>query len=99
MTAPGYIQLAADGSGKRVANFAVALPAGTLVTDGDGNQTVLSAATTVFVQRVALTDSSGNAIDDLVGNDRQDEILDELRKIRIGIGKICGDPLLNEDDE
>jgi hypothetical protein len=52
-----YVQVAADATGgKRIANFAVTLPAGTLVTDADGVQTALSVETTVFVQRTAVSD-------------------------------------------
>jgi hypothetical protein len=95
----GYVQVAVDSTGKRIGNFAVVLPVGTLVSDADGTQTALSAATTVFVQRVALTDSSGNAIDQFIGNDRQDEILHVLRRILAGLNKINGDELQNEDDQ
>jgi hypothetical protein len=95
----GYAQVAPDSTGKRIANFAIVLPVGTLVSDADGTQTALSAATTVFVQRVALTDSSGNAIDQFIGNDRQDEVLRVLRKILAVVGKIGGDELQNEDDQ
>jgi hypothetical protein len=95
----GYAQVAPDSTGKRIANFAIVLPVGTLVSDADGTQTALSAATTVFVQRVALTDSSGNAIDDFIGNDRQGEIIAVLRRILAGVSKICGDEFLNNEDQ
>lgn len=63
MANEAYMQVAPDSSGKRVANFAVALPVGTAVTDGDGVVTYLAAETTVFLQRVVLTDSDGEPVD------------------------------------
>lgn len=82
MSNQSYVQVAPDGSGRRIANFAVALPAGTAVTDSDGVVSYLSAETTVFLQRVAIADSEGNIIEDFVGDDRQGEIISELRELR-----------------
>lgn len=61
--ADGYVQVADDGQGKRVGNYAVKLPAGTVVADKDGVLTTLTADTTLFLQRVVLTDSRGEEVD------------------------------------
>jgi hypothetical protein len=94
--AAGHIQLQPDSTGKRVGNVPVRLPVGTIVVDGDGVETALTTATTVFLQRVVLTDSTGVDLD-WTENDRQQEIIDELQRIRRGIGKMCGDSFLEED--
>jgi GTPase involved in cell partitioning and DNA repair len=56
VTAPGFVQVATDGSGKRVDNVAVTLPSGTVVTNADGTTTTLTADTVVYRQGVHLVD-------------------------------------------
>lgn len=94
----GFIQGPADSSGKRVASAAVVLPAGTRVHNADGTGTVLSVDTLVFLQKVTLVRDDGTPFNSLVDEDSQQAILTELRRIRAGISKICGDPLLDNDD-
>lgn len=60
--ASGYIQVATDGAGKKVANVAVVLPAGTAVVDAAGDYSVLTADEAVFVQMVTLVDADGNPV-------------------------------------
>lgn len=89
--ADAYVQVATDGAGKRIANFPVTLPVGTIVVDADGTQTALSAATTVYLQRVVLTDTRGVAVDRFFDEDWQSKMLDEQRCIRRLLQKLNGD--------
>lgn len=55
----GTIQGPGDiGTGKRIGNAVVTLPAGTVLTNADGTTTTLAADTPVFLQRVVLADST-----------------------------------------
>jgi GTPase involved in cell partitioning and DNA repair len=56
--ADGFVQVAADGSGKSVDNAAITVPAGTVVTGSDGTKTTLSADATYYRQRVVIGDPS-----------------------------------------
>jgi hypothetical protein len=99
---PGFVQGPPDiGGGKRIANLTVTLPAGTPITAADGTISVLSAPAEVFIQKVALSDSQGNLISEF-GSSTQDEILIELKRIRIGIGLLIEESLseldLGDDD-
>lgn len=58
MADEGFVQVAVDSTGKRIANFAVTLPAGTVVTNADGSTTTLAVDTPVFLQRVVIGDPS-----------------------------------------
>jgi hypothetical protein len=98
MADEGYVQVATDGSGKRMANLTVALPVGTIVTDGSGNQTVLSSATTVFLEKVIIADTTGKAITDFTGNDRQKELIREIRELRRIMCEYTGQVFRNSDD-
>lgn len=94
----GFVQGPPDiGGGKRIANIVVTLPAGSAVTNADGSTTALTTDTQVYIQRVTLADSKGFPMDSLTDQDRQEEILQELKKIRRGIVKICGESFLEED--
>lgn len=81
----GYVQVAIDGVGKKVGNFAVTLPAGTIVTDKDGVQSALAVNATVFLQRVVLVDSKGAEID--MSQSPVEallaQLLEEVQKLRI----------------
>jgi hypothetical protein len=95
----GIVQQPKDGEGKSVANFVVTLPAGSYVRNADGTSTKLTADTPVYVQQVALVDTHGDPVRDLYGAEVQREILEELRRIRLGISLLCGDPLLDAPDD
>jgi hypothetical protein len=90
MAMDGYVQLAADGSGRRVANYAVKVPAGTVVLDASGTASALAAETTVFLQRVALSDGEGNELD-LAAAAWKTAVLAELRAGRQLLQKLLGD--------
>lgn len=54
----GTIQGPQDiGTGKRIGNAVVTLPAGTVLTNADGTITTLANDTPVFLQRVVIGDS------------------------------------------
>lgn len=52
----GFVQVALDQGGKRIANATVILPAGTVVVNQDGTTTTLGSDTVVYLQKVVLTD-------------------------------------------
>lgn len=53
----GFVQGPPDvGTGKRIGNAVVTLPAGTVVTNYDGTSTTLSVDTQVYLQKVVLAD-------------------------------------------
>jgi hypothetical protein len=53
----GTVQGPGDiGTGKRIGNAVVTLPAGTVLTNADGTTTTLASDTPVFLQRVVLGD-------------------------------------------
>jgi len=54
--AEGFIQVAPDGSGKQLDNDVITIPAGTVLTDGSGNQTTLSAPAYYFRERIVNAD-------------------------------------------
>lgn len=56
--AEGFVQVAVDGAGKQIDNDVVAIPAGTVITDGSGNQTVLAAPAYYFRQRTVNADAN-----------------------------------------
>lgn len=85
------------GSGKPIANAVFILPAGTQVVNADGSTTTLTVPTPVYMQKVVLADGKGSTVDKIFDDTTETQMLAELRRIRIGIGKICGD-LLEEDD-
>ena len=60
--ADGFVQVQPDSIGKRVGNVAVILPGGTLVADADGVETLLADDTTVFLQRVVISDEDGKPV-------------------------------------
>lgn len=76
MAGDQFIQVAADGAGKKVRNLTatVVLPDGTLGT--------------VYMQCVSIFDENGNAVLFSEHRDWQVEMLDELRAIRIGTQQI-----------
>lgn len=60
----GYIQVDVDGSGKKVDNAAITVPAGTVVVGSDGTATTLTADAIYYRQRVVIGDpnsASGGA--------------------------------------
>ena len=52
----GFVQVAPDSTGKQLDNDVIQIPAGTIITDGSGNQTVLSAPAYYFRERVVNAD-------------------------------------------
>lgn len=52
----GFVQVAPDGSGKQLDNDVVTIPVGTIITDGAGNQTTLSAPAYYFRERIVNSD-------------------------------------------
>jgi hypothetical protein len=80
-----YVQVAPDSSGKKVRTIEV-----TTYING--------VETTVEMQVLALADDRGNVINDFMDYAWKSEVLDELKRIRRGIGKLVGDPFLNEGD-
>lgn len=62
MSLPGYVQVAPDSTGKKIANTPITLPAGTVVLNDDGTKTTLAAATVVYIQNVHLVDEDGKPI-------------------------------------
>ncbi len=77
-----FVQVAADGSGKKVANYAIQM----YVDPQDGTGPVLQ---TVYFQAVDvfLLDENGNPVgrDDQVEYEWKRQLLDEMRAIRIGM--------------
>jgi hypothetical protein len=55
-------------------------------------------ATTVEIQVIALADEAGNIISDFMDYVWRADVLAELKRIRRGIGKLTGDPFLNDGD-
>lgn len=95
----GFVQGPPDiGTGKRIANLTVTLPAGTPVINFDGSATTLAAETVVYIQKVALADAAGNTISKFEDVDVQQEILRELKRVRRGIAEMSG-MLLNDDED
>jgi len=91
----GVIQGPSDiSTGKRIANLTVMLPVGTTLTAVDGTITTLSTPVPAFIQKIAMSDSDGAVIERFANDeDTQTEILLELKRIRRGISKICGEEL------
>jgi hypothetical protein len=58
MANDAYVQVAADGAGKRIDNATLKLPIGTVVLNADGTETTLAAETVVYRQRVVIGDSA-----------------------------------------
>jgi hypothetical protein len=54
----GFIQVAPDSTGKQLDNDVVTVPAGTTITDGSGNQTVLASPLYLFRERIVVADPS-----------------------------------------
>jgi hypothetical protein len=54
--AQGFVQVAPDGGGKQLDNDVVQVPAGTVISDGAGNQTTLAAPQYYFRERVVIAD-------------------------------------------
>lgn len=95
----GFVQGPPDiGTGKRIANLTVTLPAGTPVINSDGSTTTLATDAVVYIQKVALADAAGNTISKFEDVDVQQEILRELKRIRRGIAEMSG-MLLNDDED
>jgi hypothetical protein len=94
----GFVQGPVDSTGKRIANSTYILRIGSRVINADGTFTVLTADTPVYLQKIVLSDMYGQPIEPITNEDTQLEILNELRRIRRGIGKICGDTFLNDGD-
>jgi hypothetical protein len=71
-----YVQVAADGAGKKIRNLSV--------------QTLDSTGTlqTTYMQVVSLADENGNQILGGDQNDFQQQLLDEVRAIRMGIQQL-----------
>ncbi len=82
---PAFIGVATDGSGKKVANYAVQM----YVDPQDGTGPVLQ---TVYFQAVNVfpLDENGNLLgkDDQVDYEWKRQLLDEIRAIRIGIEQL-----------
>lgn len=99
MPMPGdnFVQVAPDSSGKRLAMIQALLRAGTPVLNADGTVTTLAADTTVYIEKVVITDTMGRPILDFAGLDRQEAMLQELRRISLGMTLLTNDPLLLED--
>ena len=96
----GFIQGPPDiGTGKRIANLTVTLPAGTQVVNADGSTTTLAADAVVYIQKVALSDSKGNTLEDFGSEAMQAAVLLELKAIRHGISVMIGQPLSGEQFE
>ncbi len=80
-----FVQVAADGSGKKVANYAVQM----YVDPQDGTGPAL---TTVYFQAVDVfqLDESGNPVsrDDTVDYEWKRQMLDEMRALRIGMEQL-----------
>ena len=81
--AENFVELPVDSTGKSVRTLQVT----TLIA---GVQTV------VHMEVLAVADASGNIIVDLETGTIQQQILSELRKIRMGIGLLAG-AILNDD--
>lgn len=54
--AEGLVQVPTDGVGKRIEATAITIPAGTVITNGDGTLTTLASDTVVYRQVVAIGD-------------------------------------------
>lgn len=54
--AEGFVQIAVDGAGKQLDNDVVAVPAGSIITNSDGTQTVLAAPAYYYRERVVISD-------------------------------------------
>jgi hypothetical protein len=52
----GFVQVAPDSTGKQLDNDVVTVPAGTIITDGSGNQSTLAAPAYYFRERVVNAD-------------------------------------------
>lgn len=52
---------------------------------------------TVEMQVIAIADKDGNVLGSFVDGEWQDAMLAELKRIRRGIGKLVGDPFLDEE--
>lgn len=84
-----YIQVATDGSGKKVRNLALEIlqPDKTIAT--------------VYVQCVAIVDSAGRAVDFTESTDLLRQLLQEMRALRRAVGECVGDEdaLVDTDDD
>lgn len=56
MSAEGYVQVAADGAGKKIDAAAVTVPLGTVITASDGTTSTLTSDTVYYRQSVVLGD-------------------------------------------
>jgi|SRR6266853_671625 len=54
--AEGFVQIAADGIGKQLDNDVVTVPAGSVITNSDGTQTVLAAPAYYYRERIVTSD-------------------------------------------
>jgi hypothetical protein len=79
-----FVELPVDSTGKSVRTLQVT----TLINN---------VPTVVNMEVMSVADADGNIILDIMTKTLQQQILDELRRIRVGIGKLCGDPLLADD--
>jgi hypothetical protein len=52
---------------------------------------------TVEMQVLAIADKDGNVLGSFVDGAWQDAVLEELQRIRRGMGKLVGDPFLDDD--
>lgn len=59
--AEGFVQVAPDSTGKQIDNDVVLVPAGTIITDNLGNQTILQAPGYYFRQRTVNADPNNPA--------------------------------------
>lgn len=71
--ADAYVQVAADGSGKKIRNISAC------VLQSDGT------LATVYMQVTSIVDEKGNAVSFSSDLDLQQQMLDEMRAVRIGI--------------
>lgn len=56
MSTQAYVQVATDGSGKRIDNTAILVPSGTIVTDASGVESALTGDIVVFRQTTTIGD-------------------------------------------
>lgn len=80
MSSEGFIQVALDGAGKKMASYAVNLPIGTIISNADGTTTILDSEATVYLEKVVLVTSGGKEVDMSKSKDT-DELLWDIREL------------------
>lgn len=85
-TQDSFVQVPSDGSGKRVRNLAIQL----LLPDGTIGLT--------YMQVVSIADENGNPLQLVEESDWRQELLDEMRAIRIGMQQWLDAGMVTDDE-